>query len=129
MCAVASAPGAASVSESAFYVIYDPRREAWRRPLSSRARQPGRDARLSASYWLTDLPRTRVSSRTLYRFAKSRWENSLVIGWLLTMFALTIERLYRSRCLHRGPHAPLTAIEFVRAVRLSLCPPRRLDSS
>jgi hypothetical protein len=53
----------------------------------------------------------------------------VVIGWLLTLFALTIERLYRLRYLHRGTHSPATAIAFVRALRLSLCPPRRLDSS
>jgi len=117
-----------------------------------RYRQHKGDGTVVEAYWLTDLTRARVSSRVLYRFAKSRWEienggfndgktrhglehishhhaNSLLIGWLLTMFALTIERLYRLRYLHRGTHAPPTAIEFVRALRLSLCPPRRLDSS
>lgn len=104
------------------------------------------------AYWLTDLPTVRVSSRLLYRFAKSRWEienqgfndgktrhglehishhhpNSLLMGWLLTFFALTIERLYRLRYLHRGTHPPVAAMEFVRALRLSLCPARRLDTS
>ena len=117
-----------------------------------RYRQHKPDGMVVEAYWLTDLPRERVSRRTLYHFAKSRWEienegfndaktrhglehishhhpNSLVIGWLLTMFALTVERLYRLRYLHRGTHAVATAIEFVRALRLSLCPPRRLDSS
>jgi hypothetical protein len=117
-----------------------------------RYRQHKGDGTIVEAYWLTDLPRTRVSSRLLYRFAKSRWEienegfndaktrhglehithhhpNSLLIGWLLTMFALTLERLYRLRYLHRGTHSPSTAIEFVRALRLSLCPRRRLDSS
>ena len=117
-----------------------------------RYRQHKRDGTVVEAYWLTDLPRARVSSRTLYRFAKSRWEienegfndaktrhglehishhhaNSLLIGWLLTLFALTLERLYRLRYLHRGTHVPLTAIEFVRALRLTLCPPRPLDSS
>jgi hypothetical protein len=104
------------------------------------------------AYWLTDLPPQRVSSRLLYRFAKSRWEienegfndgktrhgmehishhhaNSLLVGWLLTIFALTIERLYRLRYLHRGRHRPVAAIAFVRALRLSLCPPRPVDTS
>ncbi len=117
-----------------------------------RYRQYKGDGTVVEAYWLTDLPRARVSSRLLYRFAKSRWEienegfndaktrhglehishhhaNSLLIGWLLTIFALTIERLYRLRYLHRGRHRPPTAIEFVRALRLSLCPARRLDSS
>jgi hypothetical protein len=117
-----------------------------------RYRQHKPDGTVVEAYWLTDLPRARVSSRVLYRFAKSRWEienqgfndaktrhglehiphhhaNSLLIAWLLTMFALTIERLYRLRYLHRGTHQPATAIEFVRALRLSLCPPHHLDSS
>jgi hypothetical protein len=104
------------------------------------------------AYWLTDLPTPRVSSRQLYRFAKSRWEienegfndgktrygmehirhhhaNSLLVGWLLTIFALTIERLYRLRYLHRGSHRPATPIEFLRMLRLSLCPRRHLDTS
>ena len=101
---------------------------------------------------MTDLPPQRVGSRLLYRFAKSRWEienegfnegktrhgmehiphhhpTSLLMWWLLIGFALTIERLYRLRYLHRGRHRPLTAIAFVRALRLSLCPRRRLDTS
>jgi len=45
--------------------------------------------------------------------------NSLLVGWLLTPVALTIERLYRLRYLHRGRHRPVTAIAFVRALRLS----------
>ncbi len=117
-----------------------------------RYRQHQRDGTIVEAYWLTDFPPQRVSSRLLYRFAKSRWEienggfndgktrhgmehishhhaNSLLIGWLLTIFALTIERLYRLRYLHRGAHCPATPIEFVRALRLSLCPARPLDTS
>ena len=117
-----------------------------------RYRQHKGDGTVVEAYWLTDFPRARVSSRLLYRFAKSRWEienegfndaktrhglehithhhpNSLLIGWLLTMFALTLERLYRLRYLHRGTHRPPSAIDFVRALRLSLCPSRRLDTS
>jgi hypothetical protein len=103
------------------------------------------------AYWLTDLPLPRVSSRLLYGFAKSRWEienqgfndgktrhgmehlshhhaNSVLVGWLLTVLALTIARLYRLRSLHRGTHRPATAIEFVRVLRLSLCPRRTPDT-
>ena len=113
-----------------------------------RYRQHQRAGAVVEAYWLTDLPPQRVSSRLLYRFAKSRWEienagfndgktrhgmehiphhhaNSLLVGWLLTILALTLERLYRLRYLHRGRHRPVTAIAFVRALRLSLCPPRR----
>ncbi|MGH9779252.1 MAG: hypothetical protein ACRD5I_12655 [Candidatus Acidiferrales bacterium] len=108
-----------------------------------RYRQYKPDGTVVEAYWLTDFPPAQAGSRTLYRLAKSRWEienqgfndgktrhgmehishhdaNSLLIGWLLTIFALTIERLYRLRYLHRGAHRALTAIEFVRLLRLSL---------
>lgn len=117
-----------------------------------RYRQHPAAGRLVEAYWLTDLPRARVGTRQLYRCAKSRWEienegfndgktrygmehirhhqaNSLLVAWLLMLLALTIERLYRLRYLHRGPHRPATAIEFLRLLRLSLGPPRPLDSS
>jgi hypothetical protein len=117
-----------------------------------RYRQHKPDGRVVEAYWLTDFPTVRVGSRVLYRFAKSRWEienegfndgktrygmehirhhhaNSLLVAWLLTLFALTIERLYRLRYLHRGRHRSLTPIEFLRQLRLSLSPPRPLDTS
>jgi hypothetical protein len=103
-------------------------------------RRPGE---VIEAYWLTDCSPQRVSGRALFRMAKSRWEienqgfndsktrhglehiphhhaNSLLVGWLLTLFALTIERLFRLRFLRRGRHQPLTAINFVRLLRLSL---------
>lgn len=117
-----------------------------------RYRQHKADGRVVEAYWLTDFPSARVGSRLLYRFAKSRWEienegfndgktrygmehlrhhhaNSVLVMWLLTIFALTIERLYRLRYLHRGRHRPATPIEFLRLLRLSLGPPRPLDTS
>jgi len=117
-----------------------------------RYRQHKADGVVVEAYWLTDFPPARVGSRQLYRFAKSRWEienegfndgktrygmehirhhhaNSVLVMWLLTVFALTIERLYRLRYLHRGRHRPATPIEFLRMLRLSLCPPRPLDTS
>lgn len=117
-----------------------------------RYRQHKADGTVVEAYWLTDLSPARVSSRVLYRFAKSRWEienegfndgktrhglahishhhaNSLLVGWLLTLLALTIERLYRLRYLHRGSHRPATSMEFLRALRLSLCPPQPADTS
>jgi hypothetical protein len=116
-----------------------------------RYRQHKADGRVVEAYWLTNFPPARVGSRLLYRFAKSRWEienegfndgktrygmehirhhhaNSLLVMWLLTVFALTIERLYRLRYLHRGRHRPATPIEFLRMLRLSLCSPRPLDT-
>jgi len=115
-----------------------------------RYRQHKPDGRVVEAYWLTDFSPQRVGSRLLYRFAKSRWEienegfndgktrygmehirhhhaNSVLVMWLLTVFALTIERLYRLRHLHRGRHRPATPIEFLRMLRLSLGPPRPLD--
>lgn len=79
------------------------------------------------AYWLTNFPSSRVGAQALFHMAKSRWEienegfneaktrhglehmahhhaNSLLIGWLLLFLALTIERLYRLRYLHRGKH-------------------------
>jgi len=117
-----------------------------------RYRQHKPDGTVVEAYWLTDFPAWRVSSPTLFRLAKSRWEvenqgfnegktahglehichhhaNSLLIGWLLAFFALTIERLYRLRYLRRGTHRPHTPIEFVRLLRLSLAPPRPPDTS
>jgi hypothetical protein len=79
------------------------------------------------AYGLTDFPARRLSSRTLFQLATSRWEienqgfndaknrhglehichhhpNSLLLTWLLIALALTIERLYRLRYLPRGSH-------------------------
>jgi hypothetical protein len=117
-----------------------------------RYRQHKPDGTVIEAYWLTDFTRRQAGSRTVYAMAKSRWEienqgfndaktrhglehicrhhaNSLLVSWLLIIFALTIERLYRLRYLHRGSHHPLTAIAFVRRLRLSLGPPRPPDTS
>ena len=95
------------------------------------------------AYWLTNFSQRRVASRSLYRMAKSRWEienqgfndaksrygwrhmchhqpNSLLLQWLITVLALTIERLYRLRYLHRGTHPVRSAIELVRLLWLGL---------
>ncbi len=95
------------------------------------------------AYWLTDFPSARVSRRTLYRLAKSRWEienqgfndaknryglahichheaNSLLVVWLLICLALTVERLYRLRYLHRGTHPVHSAIALLLLLQLSL---------
>jgi len=117
-----------------------------------RYRQHKPDGSVVEAYWLTDFPVRQVSARGLYHLAKSRWEienqgfndgktryglehirhhhaNSLLISWLLVALALTIERLYRLRYLHRGIHRPRTAIELVRLLRLSLGSPRPPDTS
>ena len=108
-----------------------------------RYRQHKPDGKVHEAYWLTDWPTTKIGSLALFAVAKSRWEienqgfnvaknrhdlehihhhhpTSLLIGWLVVMFALTLERLYRLRYLHRGSHQPRAAIAFMRTLRLSL---------
>ncbi|MGB7592859.1 MAG: transposase [Terriglobia bacterium] len=117
-----------------------------------RYRQYKPNGTLFEAFWLTDFPARRLSSRSLFRLAKSRWEienqgfndaknryglehichhhpQSLLLVWLITCLALTVERLYRLRYLHRGTHRVLTAIELLRLWRLSLAHPTPLDSS
>ena len=115
-------------------------------------RQHKPDGEIIEAFWLTDSPIAEVSSRVLFHRAKSRWEienqgfndaknrhdlehichhhtNSLLITWLLTCLALTIERLYRLRYLRRGTHPPRTAADFVHLLWLSLSRPAPADSS
>ena len=118
-----------------------------------RYRQQRRDGTICEAYWLTDIPERRVGSKALFRLAKSRWEienqgfndaknryglehichhhpNSLLIEWLIVLFALTLERLFRLRYLHRGTHPLRAAIELLRAFRLDLAfASPRFDSS
>lgn len=114
----------------------------WKTVRVIRYRQHKPDGSSVDAYWLTDFPKKEASSVELFEMAKSRWEienqgfndsknrhglehvrrhdpNSLLVGWLLIALALTIERLFR-RTLHRGFHAPLTAIELVRLLRNNL---------
>jgi len=111
-----------------------------------RYRQYKPNGKVYEAYWLTDFPRHLVSSRAIFRMAKSRWEienqgfndaknrygfehichhqrHSLLLVWLLTCLALTIERLYRLRYLHRGTHPVRTAIELLLLLQLSLGTP------
>jgi len=115
-------------------------------------RQQKPNGEVIEAFWLTDSLEEEVSSRVLYLRAKSRWEienqgfndaknrhglghmchhhpNSLLIVWLLTSLALTIERLYRLRYLRRGTHPVRTAVEFVHLLWLSLSRPAPADSS
>jgi hypothetical protein len=117
-----------------------------------RYRQIKPNGEVVEAYWLTNFSRRRVPARTLYRMAKSRWEienqgfndaknrhgmehichhheNSLLMQWLITVFALTIERLYRLRFLHRGKHSLYSAIQLVRLLWISLGRPWRADTS
>jgi hypothetical protein len=113
-----------------------------------RYRQHKPDQSVVEAYWLTNFPTAQAGSRSLFHMAKSRWEvenqgfndaknlhgmehtahhhaNSVLIGWLLLILAMTIERLYRLRYLRRGSHPPPTAIELVRLLRLGLASPPR----
>jgi hypothetical protein len=108
-----------------------------------RYRQYKPNGKVCEAYWLTDFPRHLVSRRALFRMAKSRWEienqgfndaknrygfehichhecHSLLVVWLLTCLALTIERLYRVRYLHRGTHPVRAAIDLLLLWQLSL---------
>jgi hypothetical protein len=49
--------------------------------------------------------------------------------WLLTCLALTLERLYRLRYLHRSSHPVRAAINLCRLLLLTLSPPVVADSS
>ncbi|HXZ32591.1 MAG TPA: transposase [Terriglobales bacterium] len=117
-----------------------------------RYRQHKPDGEVIEAFWLTNFSIQEVSSRVLYHRAKSRWEvenqgfndaknrhdlehichhhpNSLLITWLLTSMALTIERLYRLRYLRRGTHPPRSAADFVDLLWLSLSEPASADTS
>lgn len=117
-----------------------------------RYRQYKPDGTIIEAYWLTNFSTRQVGSEPLYRMAKSRWEvenqgfndaknrygfehiphhhaNSLLVCWLLLLLALTIERLYRLRYLHRGSHAPHSPIQLLRLLRLSLAVSISSDTS
>lgn len=93
--------------------------------------------------WLTNLPRRKVGSLSLYHMAKSRWDienqrfndaknryglehichheaNSILLNWLITLLALVIERLYRTRYLHCGTHPVRSADQLCRLLWLAL---------
>ena len=111
-----------------------------------------RDGSLIEAYCYTTFSQRTVGSRALFRMRSSRWEienqgfndaknryglehiphhepNSILLHALLTCLALCIERLYRLRHLHRGPHAPPSAIELCRLLWLALRPNGYHDSS
>ncbi len=117
-----------------------------------RYRQHKPDGRVVEAYWLTDFPVQQVGPRALYGLAKSRWEienqgfndaktryglehirhhheNSLLIGWLVVVLAMTIERLYRLRFLHRGTHRVQTAATLLLQLWLSLGSPHAVHDT
>lgn len=53
-------------------------------------------------------------------------ENSVLVSWLLLALAMTVERLYRQRYLHRGTHPVYPPLALVRLLWLSLGSPHAL---
>ena len=117
-----------------------------------RYRQHRPDGSICEAYGLTDFPRHRVGTGAIFGMAKSRWEienpgfndaqnrygfahlchqeaHSLLLVWLLTCLALTVERLDRIRYLHRGTHPILEAIDLGQILWLSLSRPKADDTS
>ena len=115
----------------------------WKTVRVLRYLQHKKDGTVVEAYWLTDFPTRQVGSRALYLMAKSRWEienggfndgknrygmahihhhhdRSLLVLWLLIALAMTLERLYRQRYLHRGTHAIREAIELVHWLWLAI---------
>ena len=124
----------------------------WKTVRVIRYRQHKAGGTIVDAYWLTNFSIHTVGSESLYRMAKARWEvenqgfndaknrygfqhishhhaNSLLLCWLLLALALTIERLFRLRHLHRGTHKPHSAIELLRLLRLSLAAPGLANTS
>ena len=104
------------------------------------------------AYWLTDYPPESIGSEALFKLAKSRWEienqgfndaknrygmehichhdaNAIVVGWLLLLLSMVIERLYRLCHLHRGSHPRHSAADLVALLWLALGRPSAHDTS
>ena len=87
----------------------------------------------------TSLPRQSLTRQNEgFNDAKNRYglkhirhhhKRSLLMVWLLTCLALTLERLYRLRYLHRGLHSVRTAINLLRLLVLGLSVPVVTDST
>jgi hypothetical protein len=108
-----------------------------------RYRQHKPDGTIVEADWLTDFPPQQAGSLALYHMAKSRWEienqgfndaknryglahichhhpTSLLVTWLLIALSMTLERLYRTRYLHRGTHPVLEPVALLRWLWLSV---------
>ena len=122
----------------------------WVRVIRYRQHKP--DGTVIEAEWLTNIPKKRAPSIALFQMGKSRWEienqgfndaknrygfehmthhheNSILIGWLLTLLAIVIERLFRLRYLHRGNHPVLAADEVCMLLWLGLGRAPVLNSS
>lgn len=117
-----------------------------------RYRYTSRKGEVIDAYWLTDYPPESIGSEALFKLAKSRWEienqgfndaknrygmehichhdaNALIVGWLLLLLSLVIERLYRLCHLHRGKHPRMTAADLVALLWRALGRPVVHDTS
>lgn len=124
----------------------------WDRVRVIRYRQHKPDGTVMQAEWLTNLSLRQVGSLSLYHIAKSRWEienqgfndaksryglehichheqNSMLLVWLITFLAITVERLYRIRYLHRGTHRKHSADQLCRLLWLHLFPSSHINSS
>lgn len=104
------------------------------------------------AYWLTNYATAAIGSEALFQLAKNRWEienqgfndaknrygmehichhdaNALIVGWLLLLLGLVIERLYRLCFLHRGSHPCASAADLVAWLWLALRRPSLHDTS
>ena len=110
-----------------------------------RYRQHKPDGSIVQADWLTDFSIARLGTRSFFKLAKSRWEienqgfndaknlygmehiqhhhpNSMLVNWLFLLLALIVERLYRTRYLHRGDHPILSAMKLKDTLWLCLRP-------
>jgi hypothetical protein len=124
----------------------------WPKVRVIRYRQHKSDGSVVEAFWLTNFPILQAGPRRLYAMAKSRWQienqgfndaknrygmehtrhhhkNSMLVVWLLIAFAITIERLFRLRFLHRGLHPVRSAIDLHFDLILSLGRPLCRDTS
>jgi len=115
----------------------------WRTVRVIRYRQHKPDGSTVEAYWLTDFTRAEASAKELFVCCKNRWEienqgfndgknrygmehirhhepNSMLVGWLISILAMAIERLYRCRYLRRGGRPVRSAIALLRDLRLAL---------
>jgi hypothetical protein len=124
----------------------------WKSVRVLRYRQHKPDGSVVEAEWLTNFPTQRAGSLAVFQMCKSRWEienqgfndaknrygfehvthhheNGVLIGWLLTLLAIVIERLFRVRHLHRGTHPVHTADALCLLLWLSLGRSAAMNSS
>lgn len=117
-----------------------------------RYRYASRKGEVVDAYWLTNYSKKETSSSALFRLAKSRWEiendgfneaktrhgmehichhdaNAVLVGWLLLLLSLVIERLFRLCFLHRGSHPTRSPADLRELLLLALGRGKHHDTS